>query len=496
MIRRMILPTPAMVSGHSCTPSMTSLLEVIDLGPLISTLRQAQANQSSTDGKLAPHASDSKDNLASHTNLNADLHIEVIAKQVSRCLQTVGFLYIRNHGVDASLLREVFQASASFFDQPESVKRQCSYRAPVPRGYVGLDKENFAKLIGQQRPNDLVEKLRFGPFDIPLCDVSAGADPNSSGVRRSADHAVSPDELSSASDVSRAYDERDMYYYRSKEARELFFANVFPKHPPGLEPLLRLYFAAMERLMRALLTLFEIALQLPPGYFTSKVSRHSSILSLNHYPHVKVSRSKRRQGQLRIAAHTDVDMFTILAQDDAPGGLEVCTRSGEWVAVPAIPGTLVVNIGDCMQQWTNDVWLSTVHRVVLPPDEDAEHHHHSRAGDGSAVALTALDNEVTTHVMRVREWYGWHFPELARIVPDLITYAMVVRRLGSRDAAGSTDLSDILSEEVEREVRTAAQFSMGIDICQEDLINIFEQCDRAIAASARVPGLPERPCNR
>ena len=56
-----------------------------------------------------------------------------------------------------------------------------------------------------------------------------------------------------------------------------------------------------------------------------------------------------------------------LMTDDAPGGLEVLHRNGSWMKAPHVPGALVVNIGDLMAQWTNDRWVSTMHRVVTPP---------------------------------------------------------------------------------------------------------------------------------
>jgi isopenicillin N synthase-like dioxygenase len=74
-------------------------------------------------------------------------------------------------------------------------------------------------------------------------------------------------------------------------------------------------------------------------------------------------------GQLRNAAHTDFAGFTILLQDNAPGGLQVLMPDGSWIDVPPVPGTLVINTGDLLQRWTNDRWMSNVHRVVNPPIE-------------------------------------------------------------------------------------------------------------------------------
>lgn len=61
--------------------------------------------------------------------------------------------------------------------------------------------------------------------------------------------------------------------------------------------------------------------------------------------------------------HTDYGNITLLATDNV-GGLEVKTRGGEWIAAPVMPGAFVVNIGDCLMRWTNDIYVSTPHRVV------------------------------------------------------------------------------------------------------------------------------------
>jgi isopenicillin N synthase-like dioxygenase len=72
-------------------------------------------------------------------------------------------------------------------------------------------------------------------------------------------------------------------------------------------------------------------------------------------------------GQLRSGAHTDYGSLTILMSDKAAGGLQAQHRDGYWVDVTPEPGAYVINIGDIMQIWTNDRWVSTMHRVVNPP---------------------------------------------------------------------------------------------------------------------------------
>uniref|UniRef100_A0A915BQ07 Nop domain-containing protein n=2 Tax=Parascaris univalens TaxID=6257 RepID=A0A915BQ07_PARUN len=98
--------------------------------------------------------------------------------------------------------------------------------------------------------------------------------------------------------------------------------------------------------------------------------------------------------------------------------------------------------------------------------------------------LDDIDKELNNYIMRCREWYGWHFPELGKIVQDHQAYAKVVRTLGMRQNAEKTDLSSILSEELETRVKDEAEISTGCDISESDLLNIKQLCDQVIAMSA------------
>ncbi|XP_062211268.1 probable nucleolar protein 5-2 [Phragmites australis] len=98
--------------------------------------------------------------------------------------------------------------------------------------------------------------------------------------------------------------------------------------------------------------------------------------------------------------------------------------------------------------------------------------------------LDDLDKELNTYAMRVREWYGWHFPELTKIVTDNIQYAKVVKMMGNRVNAVNLDFSEILSdEEVEAQLKEAAVISMGTEVSGIDLLNIRELCDQVLALS-------------
>ncbi|KAF2502734.1 Nop domain-containing protein [Lophium mytilinum] len=86
--------------------------------------------------------------------------------------------------------------------------------------------------------------------------------------------------------------------------------------------------------------------------------------------------------------------------------------------------------------------------------------------------LDDLDKELNTYAMRVKEWYGWHFPEMAKIINDNVAYSRVILQMGMRTDAHKTDLSTILPEEIEAAVKAAAEVSMGTEMTEEDLDNI------------------------
>ncbi len=95
--------------------------------------------------------------------------------------------------------------------------------------------------------------------------------------------------------------------------------------------------------------------------------------------------------------------------------------------------------------------------------------------------LDDLDKELNTYAMRVREWYGWHFPELTKVVADNISYAKAIRLMGVRTSAATTDFSEVLDEAVEADLKAAALVSMGTEISEQDTAHIMSLADQVIA---------------
>jgi len=110
--------------------------------------------------------------------------------------------------------------------------------------------------------------------------------------------------------------------------------------------------------------------------------------------------------------------------------------------------------------------------------------------------LDELDKELNTYAMRVREWYGWHFPEMGKIVNDNILYAKIIRKMSIRQKAKDTDFSDILPEEIEGPLKEAAEVSMGTEIAEEDVLNISQLAEQVIAISEYRASLYEYLRNR
>jgi isopenicillin N synthase-like dioxygenase len=253
-----------------------------------------------------------------------------VAAEVARACSDTGFLVISGHGVDPALVDDTFAKTQQFFARPLAEKERVKRPDPSHiRGYSGIESESFALLEGEAAPPDLRELFDVGPLRVPAGDP----------------------------------------YYLAAAAGAHFAPNLWPSSPDGFEATFRAYYTAMEALTLQIFEILATALDLPTRFFHGKVDRHISILRANYYP---PQLTPPRANQIRGGGHTDYTAFTILWQEDVPGGgLQIRTRQGQWIDVPPVPGTFVVNIGDSMMRWTNDTWVSTMHRVVNPPPEIA-----------------------------------------------------------------------------------------------------------------------------
>lgn len=255
-----------------------------------------------------------------------DAEHRALVAALSEACRDLGFLIIGGTGVADGVIADAVSASRRFFALDAAHKQNVARPHPAHiRGYVGVGAESLSQLEQEQAPPDLKELFDVGPLAVP----------------------------------------RDVPYYGEARAGASFAPNVWPAALPDLEPALSAYFRAMEDLATELSRLFALALALPADYFATRIDKHISILRANYYPRQSSAPLAR---QLRAGGHTDYTAFTILWQEQVRGGgLQIRDKSGAWLDVPAVPGTFVVNIGDTLARWTNDQWVSTMHRVVNPP---------------------------------------------------------------------------------------------------------------------------------
>ena len=246
-----------------------------------------------------------------------------IARAVDEVCRETGFLAISGHGVPPETIERAWTAARAFFDLP--AEKKLAVKMPYdgyPYGYSPLQAEALAKSKGNDTPPDLKESFNIGPLEQ-----------------------ATPEENDANADFRYAQ-------------------NIWPAEPAGFREAATAYYHALSGLASKIMRIFALALDLPENYFDKMINDPISALRMLNYPH---SGTAPQPNQLRAGAHSDYGSLTILRADAAPGGLEIRSPEGHWVAVPALPGAFIVNIGDLMALWTNDRWVSTLHRVVNPP---------------------------------------------------------------------------------------------------------------------------------
>jgi isopenicillin N synthase-like dioxygenase len=222
-------------------------------------------------------------------------------------MKDIGFVILVNHGLPAPLTQRAFAESANFFALPYEAKARCAFLSPeANRGFLGIKEEK-----ADFRVPDLRETINIG-------------------------------------------DEYDG------------FPNPWPAELPAFrETMLELYDRSNE-LHLDVLRCLAIGMGLDKDHFTPLCDGRCNTLRLLHYPACKRTQlSDDLGGQKRAGAHTDYGTITLLHQSG--GGLYVCDANGEWVFVPPIDGSIIVNVGDIMMRWSNDVLRSTPHCVMDDP---------------------------------------------------------------------------------------------------------------------------------
>ncbi len=246
-----------------------------------------------------------------------------VARQVADACTSIGFFAIREHGIPQQTIEDLREASHAFFEQPEAVKRRSMHPvAGTPRGFRALAEESLGRTVRPDAAPDLKEFYHYGRESWP-----------------------------------------DDPYFTGPEGQSYFIPNHWPEEPAGFRTSALRYYDAMNRLVVDVVHIIALALGLPENWFDDKIDRHATAARLNYYP---LLTDKPPAGHIRAGEHTDYGMLTILMGEDEPGGLQVRTRSGNWIDVETRPDFFVINIADQLMRWTNDTWVSNLHRVVNP----------------------------------------------------------------------------------------------------------------------------------
>ncbi|MEB3232483.1 MAG: 2-oxoglutarate and iron-dependent oxygenase domain-containing protein [Leptolyngbyaceae bacterium] len=250
-----------------------------------------------------------------------------VAQTIYHACHEVGFMYLKNHGVPQGAIAQAFEQSHQFFALPTEEKQKIAWSSETSnRGYIGIERER----LDEHQPGDLKEAFNVG-------------------------RAISPEELAGADAA--------------------LVLNKWPEGHDGFKGTISDFFEVCAEAASRVFRAFAIALDMPETYIVDQHQSKGYTLRLLHYPPMN---TVPKPGQIRAGAHSDYGTLTLLFQDDV-GGLEVQTKSGEWLAAPSIPGTILINTGDLTERWSNDVFRSTKHRVGLPTAEKAGRDRYSIA---------------------------------------------------------------------------------------------------------------------
>ena len=240
---------------------------------------------------------------------------ENFVKEIGLAYEEIGFVAIKNHGLNDALTEKLYKEVYNFFNLPLDIKSK--YEKPElngQRGYISFGRET-AKGYKQ---SDLKEFWHFGQ------------------------------ELEADDPLINEYE-----------------PNLLCEELPNFNTIGRKSFQILENTGVDILRALALHLKLPETYFDNKVKGGNSILRAIHYPPIKTS----PKGAVRAAAHGDINLITILMGASAKG-LEIQTRKGEWIEVTALPNQVIVNIGDMMSRLTNNKLHSSIHQVANPEKKE------------------------------------------------------------------------------------------------------------------------------
>ncbi|KAK5112419.1 hypothetical protein LTR85_011528 [Meristemomyces frigidus] len=254
---------------------------------------------------------------------------KAVALEVDKAFREVGFLYAANHGISEELQARTFKVAKEFFELPTEEKMKIHLnKSPAIKGYERL----LETRLDDTTRGDNKEAVNIG--DDPY-DPEHGC----------------PEDF-------------DTSYYPPRFECAAGIMNQWPEKPVDFRAVMNEYRVAVSDFARRLLGIIALSLELNEDHFDYMTWFPMAGLRPLHYPPQEVS------SDVGIGAHADYSWFTLVWQMTATPALEVLNHNGHWVQAPPIPNTLVVNVGDFLERATNDVFISTVHRVVNRTGEE------------------------------------------------------------------------------------------------------------------------------
>ena len=250
----------------------------------------------------------------------------MVVAAVKRACEQVGFFVITGHGVPDDKIKAAFGQGRAFFARPLDEKMRIKRPGPgISRGYNSLAGQSLALTTGQKAPPDLMESLGFGP-------LQTDEDP----------------------------------YWTAGFGPVHAHPNLWPAGMPQFRDAVSDYWRAMEALSARLMRIFALGARsrgrvLRPAQQAPRHQHAHQLLPGAGSPARGGATARRRPFRLRRIHHPQGRERS----GRAPG----LRRGGDWADVPLIDAGFIINIGDLLMRWTNDKWVSTIHRVVNPPEE-------------------------------------------------------------------------------------------------------------------------------
>ncbi|KAG8871441.1 hypothetical protein FRC20_010549 [Serendipita sp. 405] len=300
-------------------------------------------------------------------NAQSKAEREQTAQEIVTAFKEVGFVYLKDHGISSGTVNNAFTKSAEFFKMPIEEKMKLAWEDPRSnRGYVARGRER-GKYIFTGTPRMLLLNL--------LVSVTQETDP----VKIAQMRVTAPDAKES---MEIGHDWDKIWKVFSKAVMcpvSLLISrkNQWPQESlaPGFKTTFLDFFRTCHELHVEVMRSIALGLQLEESFFDQRIDGQYHNLRLLNYPSIRTELLKE-EGQARAGAHSDYGTLTFVFQD-AVGGLQVQNpHTKQYHPATPIPDTIVVNVGDLLARWSNDVFRSTLHRVVspqrslLPPDAE------------------------------------------------------------------------------------------------------------------------------